>query len=119
MNTRFSNLQNRDAHPQRTPEPAPAQHAAVVIPTTSKPTPPKPEAVQQKSTNKVLDARVRIHRMLLEEINLVALERLPRDEMRRQVHDFVSEKTREERMAINIAELDGLVDDRSARKNGE
>ncbi|RUY21221.1 CpaF family protein, partial [Mesorhizobium sp. M7A.F.Ca.US.001.04.2.1] len=56
-------------------------------------------------------ARVRIHRLLLEEINLVALERLPKDEMRRQVHDFVSEKTKQERMAINTVELDALVDD--------
>ncbi|TIW36098.1 MAG: CpaF family protein, partial [Mesorhizobium sp.] len=59
----------------------------------------------------VLDARMRIHRMLIEEINLVALERLPRDEMRRQVHDFVSEKARGERLAVNVAELDALVDD--------
>ena len=35
-------------------------------------------------SNRVLDARDRIHRMLIEEINLVALERLPKDEMRRQ-----------------------------------
>ncbi|RVC71978.1 CpaF family protein, partial [Mesorhizobium sp. M2A.F.Ca.ET.046.02.1.1] len=111
MNTRFSNLQNRDTRPQRAPEPAPMVHNAVIIPTTRKPAPPKPEAAPAKSANKVLDARVRIHRMLLEEINLVALERLPKDEMRRQVHEFVSEKTREERMAINIAELDALVDD--------
>ncbi|TIV31903.1 MAG: CpaF family protein, partial [Mesorhizobium sp.] len=102
MNTRFSNLQNRDTRPQRAPEPAPMVHNAVIIPTTRKPAPPKPEAAPAKSANKVLDARVRIHRMLLEEINLVALERLPKDEMRRQVHEFVSEKTREERMAINI-----------------
>ncbi|RUY54397.1 CpaF family protein, partial [Mesorhizobium sp. M7A.F.Ca.CA.001.12.1.1] len=53
----------------------------------------------------------RIHRLLLEEINLVALERLPKDEMRRQVRDFVSEKTKQERMAINTVELDALVDD--------
>ena len=49
--------------------------------------------------------------MLIEEINLVALERLPREEMRRQVHEFVLEKTREERLALNVAELDALVDD--------
>ena len=36
---------------------------------------------------------------------------MPRDEMRRQVHEFVSEKTRQERMAINVAELEALVDD--------
>src|ERR1700754_3281776 len=110
MISRFSALQNRDARPKRPAEPAPVAHA-VVIPTNRKASPAKAEAAPVKNANKVLEARVRIHRMLLEEINLVALERLPKDEMRRQVHEFVSGKTRLERMAINIAELDGLVDD--------
>ncbi len=107
--SRFSTLQNRDARPLQAPEPAAVNHQAVVIPTVRKPQ-PKAE-LSPKATNKVIDARARLHRMLIEEINLVALERLPRDEMRRQVHDFVSEKTRYERMAINVAELEALVDD--------
>ncbi|OWK20197.1 hypothetical protein AJ88_34340 [Mesorhizobium amorphae CCBAU 01583] len=111
MTSRFSTLQNRDARPLRAPETAPVTQHAVVIPTTRKPVAPKPEATPAKSGNKVGDARVRIHRMLLEEINLVALERLPKDEMRRQVHEFVSEKARQERMAINTVELEALVDD--------
>ena len=111
MTSRFSTLQNRDAHPQRVAETAPVAHHAVVIPTTRKAMPAKPETTPAKSGGKVGEARVRIHRMLLEEINLVALERLPKDEMRRQVHEFVSEKTRQERMAVNTAELDALVDD--------
>ncbi|MER9300983.1 CpaF family protein [Mesorhizobium sp. M0621] len=111
MTSRFSTLQNRDARPQRAPESIPVAHHAVVIPTNRKALPAKPDAAPAKNANKVLDARVRIHRLLLEEINLVALERLPKDEMRRQVHDFVSEKTKQERMAINTVELDALVDD--------
>ncbi|MER8464116.1 CpaF family protein [Mesorhizobium sp. M1409] len=111
MTSRFSTLQNRDARPQRATEPMPVAHHAVVIPTNRKALPAKPDAAPAKNANKVLDARVRIHRLLLEEINLVALERLPKDEMRRQVHDFVSEKTKQERMAINTVELDALVDD--------
>ena len=103
MTSRFSTLQQRDARPARAPEPAPSQHQSVVIPTTRK-MQPKPE-LGLKATNKVIDARSRLHRMLIEEINLVALERLPKDEMRRQVHDFVSEKTRQERMAINVASI--------------
>ena len=109
MTSRFSTLQHRDMKPVKAPEPASSQHRSVVIPTTRK-AQPKPD-LAPKTTNKVIDARSRLHRMLIEEINLVALERLPRDEMRRQVHDFVSEKTRHERMAINVAELEALVDD--------
>jgi pilus assembly protein CpaF len=109
MTSRFSALQQRDVRPVQAHEPATSQHQAVVIPTSRK---AQPKAdVGPKATSKVIDARARLHRMLIEEINLVALERLPRDEMRRQVHDFVSEKTRHERMAINVVELEALVDD--------
>ena len=111
MTSRFSTLQNRDARPLRAADPMPVARHEVVIPTSRKASPAKPEVAPAKNANKVLDARVRIHRMLLEEINLVALERLPKEEMRQQVHDFVSEKTRQERMAINTAELDALVDE--------
>ena len=110
MTSRFSTLHKRgDAPAQPAEPPRPSDHA-VFIPNARKPA-PAPQVEAPKASNRVLDARIRIHRMLLEEINLVALERLPKDEMRRQVHDFVSEKTREERMAINVAELDSLVDD--------
>jgi len=109
MTSRFSALHKRfDIAETSTPPPSPKEQA-VVIPNSRRPA-PKAETAPQKA-NRVLDARDRIHRMLIEEINLVALERLPRDEMRRQIHDFVSEKTREERLAVNVAELDSLVDD--------
>ncbi len=113
MSSRFSALQNRTITAETRPEtPVAERSKPVVIPTTRKPEPkPDAAAAQPKTSNRVVEARGRIHRMLIEEINLVALEKLPRDEMRRQVHDFVSEKTREERMAINVAELDDLVDD--------
>mgnify|MGYP001297431188 CR=1 FL=1 len=109
MTSRFSALHRRfDIGELASPPPSPKEQS-VVIPNSRKPA-PKAEAGPQKA-NRVLDARDRIHRMLIEEINLVALERLPKDEMRRQIHDFVSEKTREERLAVNVAELDALVDD--------
>lgn len=89
-------------------------HVTIPSSRNTEPSEPKPEApaeAKPKSSDRVAEARVRIHRMLLEEINLVALEKLPRDEMRKQIHEFVSEKIRGERMAINVAELDMLVDD--------
>ena len=109
MTSRFSALHKRfDIAETSTPPPSPKEQS-VVIPNSRRPA-PRADTGPQKA-NRVLDARDRIHRMLIEEINLVALERLPRDEMRRQIHDFVSEKTREERLAVNVAELDSLVDD--------
>lgn len=107
--SRFSTLQARVA---QAPKPARSSEREVVvsIPNSRRPE-PEHRQEQTKTSNRVLEARIRIHRMLIEEINLVALERLPKDEMRRQVSDFVTEKTREERLAINVAELDALVDD--------
>ena len=114
MTTRFSTLHKRGPLAE-SPAPAePSVERAVVIPSSRKPAPKPAETPggdAGKASNRVVDARVRLHRMLIEEINLVALERLPKDEMRRQVHEFVSQKTREERLAINVAELDSLVDD--------
>ena len=72
MTSRFSTLQKRDVRLERPLELAASQHVAVVIPTTRKPGPPKAEVGPAKPA-KVLDARMRIHRMLIEEINLVAL----------------------------------------------
>ncbi|MCB1469634.1 MAG: CpaF family protein, partial [Rhizobiaceae bacterium] len=110
MNPRFSAIRGRGADAVTKVAEAPGSQLPPVVLPSVRPVAPKQEAVGVKS-NRVLDARDRIHRMLIEEINLVALERLPRPEMRKQVHDFVSEKIRDERMAINVAELDALVDD--------
>ena len=113
MTSRFSTLQKRtDAPPKPVEQPRAGNHGVQIPNARKTAAPPPPESASaQKANNRVLDARIRIHRMLIEEINLVALERLPKDEMRRQVHEFVSEKTREERMAINATELDALVED--------
>ena len=114
MVSRFSVLSRRSNEPVAPSTPAPADHGVGhVIPAVRNAThaPEPAKADNAKTSNRVLDARVRLHRMLIEEINLVALERLPADEMRRQVQEFVAEKVRGERLALNVAELDSLVDD--------
>src|SRR5262252_4783726 len=42
-------------------------------------------------TDKFLDAKVRLHRRLIEEINLSALEKLPEDEMRAHIQQLVTQ----------------------------
>jgi pilus assembly protein CpaF len=114
MASRFSTLRDRPKDVRSAEQPAGSAIAAVVIPSARKvirAVTPEPSAGQVKTSSRTHDARDRIHRMLLEEINLVALEKLPRSEMERQIHEFVSEKTRNERLALNAAELDALVDD--------
>jgi len=84
--------------PESPPEPAPA---------------PKPSA-QPTSANplhseKLLDAKVRLHRRLIEEINLSALDKLPEDEIRSHVQQLVAQYVLVERLALNAQELNEFV----------
>jgi pilus assembly protein CpaF len=60
-------------------------------------------------SDKLLDAKVRLHRRLIEEINLSALEKLPDDEMRGHVQRLVSQYVVAERLALNTQELNDFV----------
>ncbi|MEJ1159510.1 CpaF family protein [Prosthecomicrobium sp. N25] len=70
------------------------------------PAPVESDAGVTRLTNKLLDARVRLHRRLIEEINLSALEKLPEAEMKRQVGGLVSQYVQAERIALNAQELE-------------
>jgi pilus assembly protein CpaF len=60
-------------------------------------------------SEKLLDAKVRLHRRLIEEVNLSVLEKMPDDEMRRQIHGLVQQYTLSERLPLNAQELDDFV----------
>jgi pilus assembly protein CpaF len=60
-------------------------------------------------SNKLLDAKVRLHRRLIEEINLQALERLTEHEIRAHVQQLVSQYILVERLALNEQELNDFV----------
>jgi pilus assembly protein CpaF len=60
-------------------------------------------------TDKFLDAKVRLHRRLLEEINLSALEKMPEADMRQHVQQLVSQYVVNERLALNKHELNEFV----------
>jgi pilus assembly protein CpaF len=74
---------------------------------------PAPEPAAQVSnpllSDKLLDAKVRLHRRLIEEINLSALEKLPEEEMRAHVQQLVSQYVLVERLALNQQELKDFV----------
>src|ERR1700709_2204750 len=57
------------------------------------------------ANNKLLDAKVRLHRQLIDEINLSALEKLPEDEIKRHVQQLISKYVLAERIALNTREL--------------
>src|SRR5215216_5556828 len=102
------------------PEPAPVppllslEPAPQEVPTPSFMTMPEPMKLPAEPANplhsdKYLDAKVRLHRRLIEEINLSALEKLPEDEMRAHIQRLVTQYTVSERLALNTHELNGFV----------
>jgi pilus assembly protein CpaF len=73
--------------------------------------PASPMAQANRTNDRVLDAKVRLHQKLIEELNLPALERLPVEDIRKEILGFVSEQVREERLPLNVVEIDSLVND--------
>ncbi|MDJ0612246.1 MAG: CpaF family protein [Rhizobiaceae bacterium] len=130
MNNRFSAIQSFDDDLDFEPQSAPAPEAPAEIPVLAEEdTPPLapediPESVKQQkpltideisvkdatpAQQKILDAKVKLHRQMLEEFNLVALEELPRDELVKEIHKFVSDYVAKERLALNTTELEDFV----------
>ena len=71
-------------------------------------------AVAQPSENtllsdKLLDAKVRLHRRLIEEINLSALDKVPEEELRKHVQQLVAQYVLVERLPLNTQELADFV----------
>jgi pilus assembly protein CpaF len=117
MSSRFSLRRAPEPQPV-SPPPAPA--AAPVAPPSlegqllaSLPAEPKAKAPAETNnpllSDKFLDAKVRLHRRLIEEINLSALEKLPEDEMRAHVQQLVTKYIVTERLALNAHELNAFV----------
>ena len=99
-----------DLVPAGEPESVPASDIA--LPPETVEAAPDPAAVASRLlTEKLLDAKVRLHRRLIEEINLSVLERMPEDEIRRHVHRLVSQYVLSERLALNAQELESFVDE--------
>ena len=77
-------------------------------PEPSKEKPPA-DAANPLLSDKLLDAKVRLHRRLIEEINLSALEKLPEEEMRQHIQQLVTQYIVVERLALNTNELNEFV----------
>ena len=60
-------------------------------------------------SEKLLDAKVRLHQRLIEEINLSALEKMPDEQVRKHVSELISQYIAAERLVLNSQELDALV----------
>lgn len=60
---------------------------------------------------RMLDAKLRIHTRLLDEINLSAVDKMSEKEMRPQIHELVSQHVVTEKIILNAQELEIFVDD--------
>jgi pilus assembly protein CpaF len=60
-------------------------------------------------SDKLLDAKVRLHRRLIEEVNLSALEKLTEEDMRQHVQQLVTQYILVERLALNTEELNEFI----------
>jgi len=94
---------------ERPSAPEPETLAPVIAPPLA-PAEPEP-AKNPLLTDKLLDAKVRLHRRLIEETNLSALEKMPGEEVRRHVQQLVSQYIVAERLALNSDELANFVDE--------
>src|SRR5262249_57791934 len=70
---------------------------------------PEPAPTASPIRDKLLDAKVRLHRRLIEEINLSALEKVSEGEVRRQISALVSQYVLAERIALHAQELENFV----------
>jgi pilus assembly protein CpaF len=57
----------------------------------------------------LIDAKVRLHRKLIDDLNLAVLERLSKEELRSQIADVVGDYVRSERLLLNAKELDLFI----------
>jgi len=107
---RFTIRRANQAEPALTaaePAPASAGESWTVFPPEAAPEPaPAPNSLL---SDRLLDAKVRLHRRLIEEINLQALERLPEDQIRAHIQGLVTQYILVERLALNAQELNDFV----------
>tara|TARA_R110002124_G_scaffold93139_5_gene236557 strand:+ start:8534 stop:9928 length:1395 start_codon:yes stop_codon:yes gene_type:complete len=90
------------------PEPVETPKDDASTPAAPKPAPPAP-ASDTKAFDQ-LDAKLRIHAKLIDELDLSALDKLDDETMRRRVRGIVSEIIKKEEMALSAAEEASFAD---------
>ena len=111
MTGRFTARRRPDPE-QLAPDDEPSSGALAGVSWTVGPEPanePAPAAANPLLTDKVLDAKVRLHRRLIEEINLAALEKLSEEESRQHIQQLVTQYILVERLALNAQELNDFI----------
>ena len=105
---RFSLLNRTNPQPQLQEqvaapivEPVPAKSQDVIPPDFD------PAVLRQR----LLEAKLRIHGRIIDEINLATIEKIPLRELRPQIHAMVAQHVATERLVLNATEFEQFVDD--------
>ncbi|MEO1701069.1 MAG: CpaF family protein [Pseudomonadota bacterium] len=109
MSSRFAAL--LEPHQKPSAGPAVVEQEVVIPSTRPRPAPAAKAEPPKRGNDRTADARVRIHKLFLDEVNLSQLENLPEDRIRDEVAEFVNEHVRNERTPLNASEISRLVDD--------
>ncbi|GAB4230218.1 MAG: CpaF family protein [Methyloligellaceae bacterium] len=105
MMGRFSALRSESAPPQEMPQ---AADPAPEVEEAEREVPPQES---QLAKPRFLDAKVRLHRLLIEEIDLSAIEKVSAEELRAQIMQLVSAHVLDERLPLNAEELEDFCDE--------
>src|SRR5262249_21084522 len=97
----FSNVTTRTraqpaAEPTREPAPAAKEHIYS-------------ELIAQRPA--LLDEKLKLHERIIDEFNLVSLEKLPREDLVREVRAYLGEYVRTERLSLNQRELQAFAEE--------
>lgn len=79
--------------------------------TASVPTPNSTLSSEEARSDWMMDIKVRIHRQLIERLNLSVLESLPREQIANEVSKIISDLLEEDQAVLNRAERTTLVED--------
>jgi len=91
------------------PVPAPVPEA--MEKEAPKPAEPPTSSEGQLTKQRFLDAKVRLHRRLIDEMNLTALDKVSPEELKQQVSVLASEYVMSERLPLNTEELQEFSDE--------
>ena len=59
----------------------------------------------------LLDEKVKLHARIIDEFNLLSLEKLPRDDLTREVRAYLGDYARDERLSLNQRELQAFAEE--------
>ncbi|MFN4024669.1 MAG: CpaF family protein [Hyphomonas sp.] len=89
---------------------AKAPEAAPAAPAPAAPPPPARGKPDTPASFDLLDAKLRVHAKLIDELDLSALDKMDDDTMRRRVRGIIAEIIRKEEMALSAAEEASFAD---------